>query len=189
MPREEIDGFLKSIPPEFADPLTKLSPTSERELSSVLAVKHQLKELNWKAVRFRDRKSADVDASSVIEADDHVLCEYPLFANNSRPAIDRWGLMAPDLLFFSPDMKRVTLVECKLDSPFTHDNRPPNGQLSRYLAFLSHLKGKRNLVLLFPRCNLDWYAKRLWDAVNESGSAEVQSYFGLWEDIYPAIVR
>jgi hypothetical protein len=166
MPREEIDGFLKSIPSRFTDPLTDIHPSSERELSAVLAAKHQLRQVRWDAVRLwsRDAPEPDECASSVIEVGDLVFCEYPLFANAGME-VDRWGAMAPDLIFLSTDMQRLTLVECKLDSHFTHADMPPDGQLSRYLEFLCHLPAnKRNLLLICPDCNRDWYAKRLWAA-------------------------
>lgn len=50
MSREEIDAFLKSIPAKLSDPLTKIRLLSGRELSAVLAMKHQRSELKWHAL-------------------------------------------------------------------------------------------------------------------------------------------
>jgi hypothetical protein len=104
----------------------------------------------------------------------------------SQNAIDRWGAMAPDLAFLSTDRQRVTLVECKVDSHFTHDDNPPNGQLSRYLEFLHHLAVKRRgLLLICPACNQDWYAKRLALAA-DNGSPEVFAMLTTWEKVFAA---
>ncbi|OGA26831.1 MAG: hypothetical protein A3I01_12045 [Betaproteobacteria bacterium RIFCSPLOWO2_02_FULL_65_24] len=132
MPREEIDAFLKAVPERFADPLTGLRASSECELSAVLAVKHQFKELRWSTIPVWRGLAHDSTeyASSIIQADDYVFSEYPLFAQ-LQPHVDRWGAMAPDLVFLSANRTRVTLVECKVDSHFTHGDAPPDGQLSR----------------------------------------------------------
>jgi hypothetical protein len=188
MPREEIDAFLKLIPPKFSDVLTGNCPSSERELSAVLAVKHQRSELMWEAVHLWSDSAPEpkVRASSVIAIADHVLCEYPLFSRSARE-VGRWGAMAPDLIFFGRDMQRVTLVECKLDSHFTHGDMPPDGQLSRYLEFLCELAtSQRSLLLICPACNHDWYAKRLWAAARECKSSDVRVFLARWEHIFEA---
>ena len=188
MPREEIDAFFKTIPASFTDPLTGVRPSSERELSAVLAAKHHFKELRWSGIPIRSRFPLEPqgDASSVIHPSDHVFCEYPLFAR-SQDDINRWGAMAPDLIFLSADRKRVTLVECKVDSPFTHGNNPPNGQLSRYLEFLHHLPvNRRGLLLLCPAFNRDWYAQRLSLAAELRTSADVFAVLATWEQVFDA---
>ena len=188
MPREKIDEFFKTIPAIFTDPLTGVRPSSERELSAVLAAKHNFKELRWSAIpwsRFPLEPQGDV--SSVIHPSDHVFCEFPLFAR-SQEDIDRWGAMAPDLIFLSADRKRVTLVECKVDSPFTHGNNPPNDQLSRYLGFLHHIPvSRRGLLLICPAFNQDWYAQRLGLAAELKTSADVFAVLATWKQVFDAI--
>lgn len=188
MPREEIDAFFETVPASFTDPLTGVRARSERELTAVLAVKHHFKELRWSAVPMRSRFPLEPqgDTSSVIDPGDHVFCEYPLFVG-SPSDLDRWGGMAPDLLFLSADRQRVTLVECKVDSHFTHSDNPPNGQLSRYLEFLHHAPlSTRSLLLICPACNQDWYAKRLASAAEQARCSEVLAALATWEQVFDA---
>jgi hypothetical protein len=189
MPREEIETFLNAVPEKFADPLTGIRAATERELSAVLAVKHQFRALRWSAIPLWRGLAKDptVDASSIIGADDYVLCEYPLFAE-SQKHVDRWGGMTPDLVFLGTDRKRVTLVECKVDSRFTHGDKPPHGQLSRYLEFLCELSSmNRNLLVICPDCNREWYAKRLTEAAECAASSTVGTFIATWESVFQAI--
>jgi hypothetical protein len=188
MPGEEIDAFFEAIPASFTDPLTGIRPSSEHELSAVLAAKHQVKKLRWSAVPVRSGfpLKPQGDASSIINRVDHVFCEYPLFAD-SQDGINRWGAMKPDLVFLSSDRQVVTFVECKIDSPFTHSDYPPDGQLSRYIEFLHHLPMKRRGILLIcPACRQDWYAERLALAAGQKADSGVFAVLTTWEEVFRA---
>src|SRR5437660_9092147 len=95
----------------------------------------------------------------------------------SQSSVDRWGAMAADVVFLSADKQRLTLVESKVDSHFTHGDSPPDGQLSRYLEFLEWLSPRKtcDLLLVFPRCNEDWYTERLRRAVKHEPDSRVSA--------------
>lgn len=187
MPQEAVERFFENIPPTFCDPITGIRPSSELEITAVLLVKHQLKKIDWASVRVRSAVNGEVlVASHVIGEQDLSLSEYPLFAKEQR-AIDRWGLMTPDLIFMAPDISRVSIIEAKVDSEFTHGNTPPNGQASRYLEFLgaSGIKDK-SLTILCPEFNYEWYRSRLARASNELDNV-VPSYIMSWEDLFRCV--
>ena len=187
MPQDAVERFFESIPPTFCDPITGIKPSSEMEITAVLLVKHQLKKINWESVRVRGAvNEEELVASHLIDEQDLSLSEYPLFAKEQH-AIDRWGLMTPDLIFMARDISRVSFIEAKVDSEFTHGNTPPNGQASRYLEFLgaSGIEDK-SLTILCPEFNYEWYRSRLARASNELGNI-VPSYILLWEDLFRCV--
>lgn len=189
MPRPAIDEFLRIVPEKFADCLTHAPARSERELSAVLSAKHQFGEIKWDAVPMCCGSAVEpsIAASKIIGVDDYVFAEYPLFAV-ALDDVARWGAMAPDLVFVARNRDRLTLVECKLDSVFTHDKEPPNDQLSRYFAFLRAAPVQtRSLLLICPRCNYDWYAARLQVAIDHLAMPEIGGFITRWEDVFNAI--
>jgi hypothetical protein len=188
MPRPPIEDFLRIIPQKFGDCLTNAPARSERELSVVLSAKHQFRDVDWRSIPIWPVGAGDSSAASdIIGADDFVFTEYPLFAVSPEHA-DRWGQMAPDLVFLGRNRDRLTLVECKVDSYFTHDREPPNDQLSRYCAFLLAAPvNQRNLLLVSPRCNHDWYEERLRIAKEYLANPKIGVFSTHWEHVFEAI--
>lgn len=188
MPREEIDHFFDTVAAsDFSDPITGLHPKCERELSAILAVNHLMGKVQWnQVVAHNVVKKLGIAASDIVRTEDIVVTEYPLFAQN-QAEINRWGQMAPDLVFFGGNNARLVFVEVKVDSHFTHSNEPPDGQVSRYLEFIASTKAaEKALIIICPKCNYDWYKVRLERAANCADSS-VTTYIIVWEDLFPYV--
>ena len=188
MPREEIDCFFDTVAASaFSDPITGLHPKCERELSAVLAVKHLMGKVQWNQIIARDVLTQEsIPSSNIVRTQDIAVTEYPLFAQN-QDEINRWGQMAPDLVFLDTSNARLVFVEVKVDSHFTHSNNPPDGQVSRYMEFLAATKAvEKALIIICPKCNDDWYSVRLKKAA-ASASRSVTTYVIIWEDIFPHV--
>lgn len=190
----------------LVDPLTGFRPSTERQLSACLAAAHNEGRLNWSKVILRSPDgSMEAGHAGFIRPTDSVHREYPLFAcddtiadqagTRTATTVDRWGGdMSADLLFLGKDRSHITMLECKLDSEFTHRNNPPDGQVSRYLEFLAYVKkrdGRASLILVSPEFNSDWHARRLLEAANHPQSGEastgVSVFLTTWECIFDAL--
>ena len=68
----------------FVDPLTGEPLSSENELSSILAIYHQLGGIRWKdvAVSPVDDSLERVSAGTILKVSDLVCAEYPLIATD-----------------------------------------------------------------------------------------------------------
>jgi hypothetical protein len=184
MPRQEVTKWVSEIPSSFSDPITGIRAETERELTAVVSIRHQLGLLEWGSVRLLDvisgaeRRVSDFE----IGVGDMVLSEYPLFAIHGRE-MNRWGRMMPDLLFTDRECSKLTLVEAKIDNHFTFSDDPPDGQVTRYLEYLesSNAKG-RSLIVICPKFNTSWYAERMRNAVVALKST-IPTHVMEWESI------
>ena len=188
MPREEIDQFFEvAASSAFYDHLTGLRPSCERELSAILAFRHLSGKVRWDLIPARNVLTHErIFSSKIVFADDIVLAEYPLFAQK-QDEINRWGQMAPDLIFLGGDNSRLVFVEAKVDSHFTHSDSPPDGQVSRYLEYMDSVKAdEKVLVIICPRCNDEWYGDRLkWAA--DAAQNGINVYVIVWEDVFSCV--
>lgn len=187
MPRAEVANWLSEIPESFSDPIRRIRAQTERELTGVLAMRHQLGLIDWGAVELIPvRTDSHIAAASAeIQQADIVLSEYPLFAAPGNET-DRWGRMMPDLLFTDRDRTHLTLVEAKIDSHFTFSDDPPDGQVSRYLEYLAALSIPRKaLIVVSPHFNVSWYSVRIKAALDALGSG-LPAYVIDWQSIFSA---
>lgn len=187
MPRQEVADWVSRIPDSFSDPIRGLRAQTERELTGVLAMRHQLGQIDWASVPLIDVRTNDGGgrADKAIRATDIVLSEYPLFSRAGRET-GRWGGMMPDLLFTDRERSRLTLVEAKIDSHFTFSDNPPDGQVSRYLEYLVEAAiPVKALIILSPDFNVQWYAQRV-DAAVRSLKVDIPAYVVDWNAIFSA---
>lgn len=184
MPNQLVDDFFANVPKSFSDPLTGLPPRCERELSVLFQAKYQLKEMDLSKVEITHTVAESILPMSEVLGENFIcLSEYPLFAA-SMEAINRWGSMAPDLVFLNKGTGEVVFVESKVDSHFTHSDEPPNGQLSRYLSFLASTKmRKKSLIVICPQFNYVWYQPRISRAAINHGGG-IDTYITTWENIF-----
>ena len=188
MPRDEIDQFFRvASSSDFLDPLTGLFPSGEPELSAILAIKHLMGKVRWDLISARNVSTqVRIASSRSVHADDIVVTEYPLFAQK-QDEINRWGQMAPDLVFMGRDNSRLVFVEAKVDSHFTHSDIPPDGQVSRYMEFMSSVKAdEKEFVLICPRCKDKWYGDRLKMAADAARN-RIDVYVIIWEDVFSCV--
>ena len=184
-------------PVTFRDPISLYQPYGENEYVHILAINHLLGNVDWRSVKFQAMgKSAGhvVPGSQLIGKDDRVLTEPALLSylrdGSSEEAEDTWGSMIMDLLFMAISggkFTRLTFIEAKLDSKFTHGSSFTNGQLARYFKYMRYLKSldhlksaELNFVLLCPRWNSDWYANHLDNVIKES-CVDVSCYMAFWD--------
>lgn len=187
MPRQEVKDFFEQIPSNFTDPFTNSKPSCERELTAILSVKHQLRQIDWASLDlFNSVNKERISAAHLVDETNLVFTEYPLFTFTDT-AIDRWGQMSSDLLFLRSDLSKCSFIESKVDSEFTHSNEPPDGQISRYLEYLiaSEVKEK-SFIIICPKFNFEWYRSKL-DRASRAISYKIPSYVLLWEDLYKCI--
>lgn len=187
MPRQEVADWMSEIPESFSDPIRDIRAQTERELTAVLAMRHQLGYIDWGAVGLIDVRTGTRfgSARQEISPSDMVVSEYPLFSTPGKEA-DRWGRMMPDLLFTDRSRTHLTLVEAKIDSHFTFSDDPPNGQISRYLEYLENQSfARRALIVVSPYFNVSWYSVRMKAAIDALKS-DIPAYVIDWQDIFRA---
>jgi len=200
MPRKEIVAFFTALPKIVSDPITGIRPSREVELSAILATFQQHGRIDWLKAGIRMWSPTEGDfisdsdtsrpVSAVLSEKGRTLTEYPLFSETDKQW-KRWGEMSADVLFVTERPERVILFENKLDSKFTYDDNPPDGQLSRQIEYLIDLPEKvekRFLILTFPETNLEWYVKRLRKAAEETlpSNSNVAVGYAIWEHIFAA---
>jgi len=112
--------LFENIRNEFVDPITKLPPTSETQLSALLCYFHLRDKIDWSKIKLYsvDNTFSGKTADQVIAKAKTLCCEYPLFAS-TKEQISIWGQMSADLLSFSKEEDRITLIENKIGSNFT----------------------------------------------------------------------
>ena len=127
-----------SIPAHFIDPVTKLVPANEIQLTSLLALYHQRSLIDWNCVNLydADNKPSGKMASSLFSQNGSLCCEWPLFAATDEQ-ISIWGQMTADLLYLSVEDDIIVLVENKIGSGFTSGGSDvETGQLARQIEYL-----------------------------------------------------
>lgn len=183
-----------SIPDDFVDPVTKSKPSGERELSAALAYWHHQDKIDWRNIQLRnsDGMKSNKFASELFQADDYVGLEYPLFCLDEH-AVNRWGGMAADLIFFSSNRDRIVLVENKIGSNFTSGgDDPATGQLGRQADYLLAANEiiKRVLVIFTAEEFIlkSWYSSGLSKALSYNDRAKtLEGYLICWEDVFKSL--
>lgn len=181
-----------SIPKGFVDPVTMRYPSSETQLSAVLCYYHLMGRVDWNSIRLysMDNTFSGKTADEIISTSEPLCCEYPLFASTEQVRI--WGQMSADLLSYSKDKERVTLIENKIGSNFTSGGGDPcTGQLARQIEYLiqSNVKDK-NIVLLSAKQFFDkyWYSTELLNTLDHKDARElVAGHLIYWEEVFSAI--
>lgn len=185
MPRKEIDDFMKEVKKKkFVDPITNRLPSNEEQLTAVLVAYHQLGKIDWGNVQLYPIFGNNHGQSmyNLIDANDIIMPEHKLISAEDL-ASTRWDSCKPDLLFMDQEMKKIILVEAKIDGVFTYGNEPPNGQISRYLEFLQSLCfAQKALILLCPEFNHAWYGERIERACAHLGYP-IPAFVMEWENV------
>ena len=185
--------LFESIPNEFVDPITKLPPTSETQLSGLLCYFHLSNKIDWSKIKLYsvDNTFSGKTADQIIAKAKTLCCEYPLFAS-TKEQISIWGQMSADLLSYSKEEDRVTLIENKIGSNFTSGGGDPvTGQLARQIEYLiqSDVKDK-NIILLSSKQFFDkyWYSTELLKTLKHKNAIEiVTGHLIYWEEVFSAI--
>jgi hypothetical protein len=189
------DLFQRAAEKGFVDPVTGRRPSREVEFSSLLALHHQLRHIDWSQVPLLDldKNTTYETADAAIPPDSVVAAEFPLFATK-RQEISIWGSMPADLVFIAKDGQAVTLIENKVGGTFTYGKEPDTGQIGRQLDYLCSINAdqpdyRRTYLLLTGSCWLDrgWYTTEVKEAsVSKDRDKSVRCYIIRWEDVLAA---
>lgn len=184
--------LFESIPHNFIDPITKLKPVNEIQLSSLLAFYHQCGRIAWNRVNliFLNNTPSGKKAGEIIENSISFHCEYPLFANSSKE-VNEWGGMSVDLLSFSDKTNSLILIENKIGSPFTGDKKAiEKSQLGRQVSYLENSDIANKYIIILSSSyffNQGWYRNELVEALElETSPRKIKGYLMCWEEIFDA---
>lgn len=191
--------FAAAVRNKFLDPLTNSEPTSETELSGLLAYFQQIGAIDWSDVPLLDTEGRPVGYSSedLLSSTDLVVSEYPLFCRSASES-DIWGEMRADLLFISEQRSSVVLVENKIGSEFTgNGDDPETGQLAKQADFLIDVQEHGRfqscaqvIITTKEYVKNDWYGGVLKNTLAvPKRYGKVNGYQLCWEDIFHAIRR
>lgn len=183
------------IPSYFNDPVTKLSPRSEAQLTSLLGLFHQRGLINWHNVNLfeSNNKPSGEKASSLLSGDGTLSCEWSMFAEKDDQ-IQIWGQMSADFIYLSKYYDRIVLIENKIGSNFTSGGGDVNtGQLARQIKYLiqSEIPNKYMILLSSNKFfEASWYSSELRATLDhDNRKNKVQGYLMHWEDIFGALIE
>jgi hypothetical protein len=185
--------LLKTLPSRFVDPITGYPPRGEVQLSGLLGLFHQLGRVAWNKVPLllptgspSGRMADELLANAV------VCGEYQLFWN-SETENRVFGSMPADLIFLSPDVQKVVIVENKIGAGFSGAGGDPvKGQLAKQADFLCACRiPERFLVVLsgkeFFEKKPPWYSNEVQRTLEcNNRAAQVNGYLMQWEDVFLA---
>ncbi len=182
--------LFEGIPNDFVDPITRLPPASETQLSALLCLFHLWGKINWSKIKLYslDNTFSGQTADHLITDSKTLCCEYPLFAS-TKEQISIWGQMAADILYYSREEDRVVLIENKIGSNFTSGGDDLDyGQLARQIEYLIQNSAKdKNILLLSSKQFFDkgWYLTELSNTLRYKNAKEiVGGYLVYWEEIF-----
>lgn len=177
----------------FTDRVTGYSPQKEVELSAILAVLHQRREIRWNQVPLYtpSNEATGHYADSLLAKGGTISCEYPMISSSQRE-VNTWGAMTADLLYVSNDYQTIVLIENKIGSSFTSgDKDVETGQLARQIEYLNSTKVSSPYLILLSSDDFflaGWYFSELVATLqHKTHCNRVQAYLMKWEDICQAL--
>ena len=174
------------------DIITGNSPLNEIELSSILGVLFQNKNIDFNKInlyRFNDKELflSNKTIKTLISNNLLVINEFPLFSN-TKEEVAEWGAMTIDIALLNDNS--ITFIENKIGSKFTSGST----QLRRQLNYLKNIKNiddkNKNLILLSSKIFFDkrWYLDTYTKAVKDT-SSNINCYCIYWEEIFDATLK
>lgn len=191
--KKEVKGRLFSkIPSHFIDPMTRLKPTGEVELSALLGLFHNKGLIEWNRVPLyeTDNTRTNLMADAII-AKGEFCSEYPLFVKGDLE-LEIWNGMKADLMYISKDMLSIALIENKIGSEFTSGgNDVKTGQIARQAQYLMRSKVPNKYIVLLSSKDFfeaGWYSTELRNTLlHQDKQRKLKSFLLYWEDIFQAI--
>ena len=185
--------LFNQIPEYFNDPVTKLAPANEVQMTSLLGLFHQRNLINWQDVNLYkpDNNLSDKKASDLLSTDGTLSCEWSMFAESDEQ-IQIWGQMSADLIYLSKTYDTIVLIENKIGSNFTSDGDDVDtGQLARQIKYLIKSGIPNKYIILLSSSEFfkaSWYSSELQATLKHLNKEKaVQGYLLHWENIFKAL--